>query len=58
MYSSLFPCFSKKLALELRKNGFNIVKTAPNTKFPEYDVYYFIESYELRQFVAQYSSKK
>ena len=33
--------FSRNIALELRKQGFNIVRTEVNKKHPQYDVYVF-----------------
>lgn len=39
--------YSKKVALELRKRGFKIVGTEPNSNFPQFDVYLFESTPEL-----------
>jgi hypothetical protein len=33
--------YSKKLALELRKQGFILLRTGINENFPQYDTYIF-----------------
>lgn len=33
--------YTKKLALELRRRGFSIIRTEPNYKKPQFDVYIF-----------------
>ena len=39
--------FSKKLCIELRKLGFKIIRTEPNFKYPQFDVWYFEETDDL-----------
>ena len=48
--------FSKKLALELRKRGYKIVGTEPNYKYPQFDVYHFINSEELSKAIRDINS--
>ena len=33
--------YSKAIALDLRKRGFKIIRTEPNEKYPQFDVYVF-----------------
>lgn len=40
--------FNRRLALALRKRGFEIIKTEPNFYKPEFDVYIFNDSAELQ----------
>ncbi len=46
---TLFPIFSRRIALELEKHGFDIVKMAPNRNKPELQVYYFEETEALHK---------
>lgn len=50
---SLFPVFSRRLTRELEKRGFKVIKMAPNKNYPQYVVYYFEETPELRQAVIE-----
>ena len=45
----LFRVYPRRIALELRKRGFRIVKTEVNENFPQYDVYLFEDNEELRR---------
>lgn len=45
----LFRVYTRRIALELRKRGFRIVKTEINENFPQYNVYLFEDSEELRK---------
>ena len=49
--------FTKKLAIYLRNNGFEIVKTEVNYKFPQYDVYVFEDTPELTSYILKYQGK-
>lgn len=53
-----FKVFSKKLAYELRLQGFPCYGTEPSEKFPQYDVYLFPDTPKLREAVEAYRSKK
>lgn len=45
----LFRIYTRRIALELRKRGFRIVRTEINENFPQYNVYLFEDSEELRK---------
>ena len=49
--------YTKWLALELRKMGFQIVATGINENFPQYNTYIFIDSVELRNAIKQLTNK-
>lgn len=49
----LFPIFSRKIALELEKQGFKIEKIAPNRHHTNLQVYYFKETAALRNAAQQ-----
>lgn len=44
-----FKCFSAELAGYLRKKGFKIISTTVNLKKPQYDVFLFEDTKELRE---------
>ena len=46
--------FTKKLAIYLRKKGFRIVGTEVNYKYPQYDVYVFKDTPELRNAMSNF----
>ena len=50
---TLYPVFSRRIVRELEKRGFNVIKMAPNKKYTHLIVYYFEETPELRQAVAE-----
>lgn len=52
-----FNCYSAKLAGYLRKNGFKIIDTTINLKKPQYDVFIFENTKELRAAVDNYCNK-
>ena len=41
--------FTRKLAVELRERGFDIIGTEPNMYKPQFDVYLFEDTPELQQ---------
>lgn len=49
--------FSKRLALNLRKKGFDIIGTEPNNYKPEFNVYLFKNSPELQQAIHDINLK-
>lgn len=49
--------YSKWLALELRKRGYEIIKTGINENFPQYNTYIFKDSAELRSAIAELTQK-
>ena len=50
--------FTRRMAYELRKNGFKIIRTEPDKKHPEFDNYIFEDSEELQKAMAQISNKR
>ena len=44
-----FKVFTKRLAIKLREQGFKIVRTEVNNKKPQFDIYCFEDSEELRE---------
>lgn len=50
--------FNRRLALELRNRGFEIVKTEPNFYKPEFDVYIFKDSAELQSALTEITQMK
>lgn len=53
----VFDCYSAKLAGYLRKHGFKIQGTRVNLRLPQYDVFLFEDTPELRKVVDEYCSK-
>lgn len=49
--------YTKKLALELRKAGFKLLKTGINENFPQYNTYIFEDSEELRQAISKINNR-
>ena len=49
-----FKCFSARLASYLHKRGFKIEGTEPNLKKPQFDVFLFHETPELKIAVDEY----
>lgn len=54
---TLFPVFSRRITHELEKLGFEVVRIAPNDKYPGRSVYYFEETPELRKAVVKLTIK-
>lgn len=52
-----FKCFSSRLAARLTRAGFAIVRTEPNWRKPQYDVFVFEQTPELMRIVQQYSKR-
>lgn len=50
--------FNRRLALELRNRGFEIVRTEPNFYKPEFDVYIFKDSAELKSALTEITQIK
>ena len=47
--------FKKRMAIYLREHGFKIIGTEVNKKRPEFDVYLFEDSDDLRNAMVEYS---
>lgn len=41
--------FNRRIAIELRKQGFKLIKTIPNHNNPKYDVYIFDDGDEINR---------
>jgi hypothetical protein len=52
-----FVCFSLRLANELTNQGFQIINSTINIKHPQYKVFYFKDSPELRKAVKKYKER-
>lgn len=50
--------YSKRLALELRKQGFVLLRTGINENFPQYDTYIFQDDEKLQDAINAYSKGK
>lgn len=50
--------FTRKMAYELRRNGFKIIRTEPDKKHPEFDNYIFEDSEDLQKAMATISNKQ
>jgi hypothetical protein len=48
-YTNVYKIFKKSIAIKLRKKGFKVIKTEPNYKKPEFDVYFFEDTSEFRK---------
>ena len=44
-----FTVYTKKVAIQLREQGFRIVTTGINKNFPQYDTYIFRDTEEFRK---------
>lgn len=49
MENKLYIIYMPRLAAALREMGFKIIKVSPNIKKPQYDVYWFEDTTELRR---------
>ena len=49
MENKLYIVYMPRLAAALREMGFKILKVSPNIKKPQYDVYWFEDTSELRK---------
>lgn len=50
--------YSKRLAYELRKQGFVLLRTDININFPQFDVYIFQDDEKLQDAINAYSTSK
>lgn len=55
--SKEYTIYAKWLALELRKQGFRIIRTEINENYPQYDTYIFENSTDL-QIAISYLTKR
>ena len=45
----VYRIYTKRVAYELRKRGFKFIRTEINKNFPQYQVYLFEDTEELRE---------
>lgn len=57
MKTTTFPIYSRNLAIFLQAKGFQLVHVEPNTKFPQYQVYFFIKEKGLFDAMEEYKHK-
>ena len=55
---ALYAIFNMRVANELEKLGFKVIKMDKNRKNPRYMVYYFEDSVELREAVRPLITRK
>lgn len=55
--NNTFKVFTRKLAVKLRERGFKIVETQINQKKPQFDIYCFEDTADLRQAVAELTKR-
>ena len=55
---NLWIIYSKRMAWTLRTQGFEIVKTEPNYRKPQADVYFFENTPELQEAIQKYLANK
>jgi hypothetical protein len=55
---NLVPVYTKQLALSLRRLGYHIIKTEPNDRFPQFDIYYFEDAPGLQDKILEYQKEK
>ena len=56
-YNNIYKVFSMSIAIKLRKKGFKIMKTEPQYKKPEFDVYFFEDTAEFRKALNEIVNK-
>lgn len=57
MLNKPYRIYSRRIALELRRKGFKIIGTDINENFPQYDVYLFEDTEQLREELTKLSKK-
>ncbi len=54
----LYPIFSRRIAYQLEKMGFKLIKIAPNRHKPNFQVYYFEDTVALHNAAQTLIQKK
>lgn len=54
----MFTIYTKKLALYLREQGFELMGTGVNKNFPQYNTYIFKDNEQLRAAVTEFTANK
>ena len=57
MSNKPYRIYSRRIALELRRKGFKIIGTDINENFPQYDVYLFEDTEQLREELTKLSKR-
>lgn len=57
MSNKSYRIYSRRIALELRRKGFKIIGTDINENFPQYNVYLFEDTEQLREELTKLSKK-
>ena len=57
MSNKTYRIYSRRISLELRRKGFKIIGTDINENFPQYDVYLFEDTEQLREELTKLSKK-
>ncbi len=57
MENKLYIVYMPRIAAALREMGFKIIKVSPNIKKPQYDVYWFEDTIELRKAIPAAKEK-
>ena len=57
MENKLYIIYMPRIAAALREMGFKIIKVSPNIKKPQYDVYWFEDTEELRKAIPAAKEK-
>ena len=57
MLNKSYRIYSRRIALELRRKGFKIIGTDINENFPQYDVYLFEDTEQLREELTKLSKR-
>lgn len=53
MKNNLYIIYMPRVAAALRELGFKIIKTSPNQKKPQYDVYWFEDTAAFREAIPK-----
>ena len=53
-----YTIYTRWLAVELRKQGFRIIRTEVNEKFPQYDCWVFEDSTDLQIAISYLTKRK
>ena len=53
MENKLYIIYMPRVAAALRELGFKLIKTSPNNKKPQYDVYWFEDTEDFRNAIPK-----
>ena len=52
-----YTVYTKRIAYELRKQGFQFIRIGVNENYPQFNTYVFVDSKELREAVNKMKAK-